>query len=429
MFSFRFSRTKWVYLRMGTLMLVLFFSIYLPRYTRVSNMRQILCANDVISASGVIVGVESSVSGQWRAETSDFVLFFSQKSHPVFGERISFVGAISRVVQCEHVGKITLIVREFRSIKDTDVSPFYLIQKTAVAWINFTKNYLQKSERELSKILSPTQSEILFGMTIGRKPSPTSSIAAVMKAAGMTHVLVASGANLAIILLSLRVILRKFFSKMLVVSISLFLATGYAGIVGDQAPILRALCMYWLMSVGLLIGRKMYWQYVLSLTVGILLIYQPLLLYSLSFWLTVTATIGMFLSNPDTRASNEYITSLQSTWTVFLWTFPLLAYAIGSLTLVSIVSSFFLLWMVGPITIVGMILLLLAPVLPTLVFEILCVPLSMLLEIFIQSVTVFSQWTIFTMTMEIQSITVVFAQYIIIILYYIRSLAGDSRRR
>lgn len=76
----------------------------------------------------------------------------------------------------------------------------------------------------------------------------------------------------------------------------------YAGITGLSASVLRAAAMFSLVSLARLMGRKSHVYNVLATSAILLLLYQPLLLESVSFQLSYLAVLGIVYLQPKIYA-------------------------------------------------------------------------------------------------------------------------------
>ncbi|MCB1219666.1 MAG: ComEC family competence protein [Planctomycetales bacterium] len=120
--------------------------------------------------------------------------------------------------------------------------------------------------------------------------------------AGLTHILVASGTQVSLLIVLMAMILwrspRSFDTRGTLVSLAQFLVTigvvaVYAGITGYETSIVRALCMGILLCAGRLFLRRVDGLSTLSQAGLILLLGQPLQLFTPGFQLSFLATFGL----------------------------------------------------------------------------------------------------------------------------------------
>jgi ComEC/Rec2-related protein len=371
--------------------IILFSSIYLARYTRYTYLRQKVCQMGTIEQNVGIIRRPLEKVTSTTYDDGEFRYIFSRNFHPRVGDSYKVIGAINDAVQCKNSDKIVLKVQHIEPIEKVIDSVSFLHAQFFI----FLDRLQTSSEVSLSRFLSVQQRQLLFGILLGKKIDPGSELSQTFLTAGVVHVIVASGTNVALFAGLAHAVMRQIFSrKMSFIAAFIFVFT-YAVFMGFQPPILRAVIMFFLVQLTLLIGRPHSGILVLAWTVGIMLIYQPFLIYSLSFQLTVAATLGILLA-PVRQQANELYTYIDSTFftslVIFFFTLPLLIVTIGTVNLITIISSIATLWIVPVLTLVGFPLLVLSVVTPPLFLMIIAVPSVILLELFSGIINLFSSF-------------------------------------
>jgi competence protein ComEC len=146
-----------------------------------------------------------------------------------------------------------------------------------------------------------TDRALFSGFVLGDARDQPVWVADEFRAAGLTHLLVVSGQNVAFVLavarpLLLRLRRRKRFVVTLVI---LFL---FAVVTRFEPSVQRAAVMAALSSGSLTIGRPQRSLRILALTVCVLLMYDPLLAWSVGFGLSVGACFGLAVITPRLEA-------------------------------------------------------------------------------------------------------------------------------
>ncbi len=413
-------------------------SIYLLRYVHVYKMRQIVCAQERVEKTFWVTSVLESSSYSDRVPAGEFRFNFSRSQSPAVGELVSVIGTIRGRSQCKKMAQIDLNVQSIQRKGIMSVSPFNLIRFPIELGTIYTNKYLQGAEERLYAALPTAHSHILLGMTIGKIYSSKEETSVKMRAAGISHVLVASGANIIFVVSFTQAVLRKLFSRKNLLLGSGIVAIAYGLVVGNQAPILRATVMFLFAAGSGYVGRKIVPMYTLILGGLFILIYQPLFIYSLSFWLTMSATaaisVDSLLQGSSMTSSNESILTsliqlLQSTVLVFLFTTPLLLYSMGEVTLTTIVSSIILLWLVSPITILGLVTICSWGIIPPLVFQFLTVILWFILELFVRYVELLSTFSFLNLTVTQMNSIGLLLYYGVLTVWLCTRLAVLERKR
>lgn len=139
------------------------------------------------------------------------------------------------------------------------------------------------------------QAALISGMVLGDKTLFSEDFYEKLKKAGLVHIVVASGGNIAILVSSLDFLLKKRVKRKRRLGINFGFIVFYLFLTGMQIPLIRASVMFLLTQVAQLLGRKTSSVYILT-EVGLLfLIINPKLIFDLSFQLSFLATAGIVL--------------------------------------------------------------------------------------------------------------------------------------
>jgi competence protein ComEC len=162
----------------------------------------------------------------------------------------------------------------------------------------------QRLFAQIERCLSLEQSALLKGLLFGERESLPKEIEESFRDAGVMHVLVASGANLGIILALLALIVswRGFnFTKLYFLAAPMVLI--YLLIVGFEVSLLRATAMFFFLTMGFFLAERGWilkrWadplQSLAMASLAILLI-DPEALFDVSFQLSFAGTLGILLA-------------------------------------------------------------------------------------------------------------------------------------
>jgi len=173
---------------------------------------------------------------------------------------------------------------------------------------------------------------------------------------GLAHLVVLSGANVTL-LTQFSEKLFFSFSKKIGILLQIIFLCAFVLLVGPQAPLMRAVCMFFLTTVCILTGRPSQIGWNLFLTVVFVAWVQPEWIASLSFQLSVLATIGIiiwgYVSARLKHTLNPFIEIFFESWVVFLVTAPLSVYTFKSVSLMSPLSTALVSWAIVPLMIAG----------------------------------------------------------------------------
>ncbi|MFM7013551.1 MAG: ComEC/Rec2 family competence protein [Actinomycetota bacterium] len=215
---------------------------------------------------------------------------------------------------------------------------------------------------------------LVAGLAIGDVSGVSEGLQKQMRDVSLTHLVAVSGSNCAIVIGLVYLIAVRFrFGLSARTFISLAALVGYIAVVGPDASVLRAGVMTGAVMLMIATGRRAYSLHALAIAVLVLLIADPWLSLEFGFGLSVLATAGILLLAPalserlQTRMPKLLALALAVTVSAQLLCLPLLLQLQPGLPSYSILANLLAGPAVAPITVVGMIALVLTPVFPSLV--------------------------------------------------------------
>jgi len=245
----------------------------------------------------------------------------------------------------------------------------------------------------VDKSFPSPHSELLLGMTVGLdRLSNVPRFKDALKRTGTIHVVVVSGFNISLIFNAIVSLLGSKYKlrNLVVAQILTFL---YSVLTGFEPPVVRALVMGSIISWGKYYGRLTDTLLVLVTSGLIMVAIQPLYFFSLSFILSFGATLGLILfSSYISKIFNfslvlveDFVAGLSAQ--LLVW--PILSYFFGTVSLISLLVNTVILWTVSFTTILGTLFLMLSFI-NTFVSSLFLIPVYVLLDIFVQVVTMFN---------------------------------------
>jgi competence protein ComEC len=222
--------------------------------------------------------------------------------------------------------------------------------------------------------VTPDAKTLVAGLAIGEISALSEDLEQQMRIVSLTHLVAVSGSNCAIVVgmvYLLAVGLR--FGRTGRTVISLAGLVLYVLLIGPDPSVLRAGVMAASVIVMVALGRRTWALNALAIATIILLISDPWLAVEFGFGLSVLATAGILLLAPaiaeklSTRMPLPLALGLSVTLAAQLFCLPLLMQLQPGLPTYSVVANLLAGPMVAPVTVLGMIALLLTPVAPTLV--------------------------------------------------------------
>ena len=227
--------------------------------------------------------------------------------------------------------------------------------------------------RSLTGVTSDAKT-LVAGLAIGEISALSPELEEQMRIVSLTHLVAVSGSNCAIVVgmvYLLAVALR--FGRVGRTVISLVALGLYVLLIGPDPSVLRAGVMAASVIVMIALGRRTWAINALAIAAIILLVADPWLAVEFGFGLSVLATAGILLLAPAMyeklarRMPAPLALGLSVTLAAQLFCLPLLMQLQPGLPTYSVIANLLAGPMVAPVTVLGMIALVLTPVAPPLV--------------------------------------------------------------
>lgn len=380
-------------------------------------------------------GSSKVIGGKNRVQTPEVQITIPLEVVVRPGDTLEVIGTLDAKLQPLKSERLTLTSRSIRLKKHQHTYGIPSIYD----FLRILEEIPQVLRGALSGVMDPNQVSLLSGMVFGGVESLSKSVIEDMKATGLTHITSASGFNVSLITAFSLAVFTRVLNRRIAGIACLITIIAYSVMAGSTPPIIRASLMGVLYLFSVMSGRPYSVLRSLVIAIWVMLIYQPFLIYSISFLLTVTSTLGIVFSStifqvvkpgrgllPELKGVLEE--NFKITLSVILFTTPILVSAFGSFSLVSPLSNALLLWMVPILTLGGMGIMALGLVSP-LVGVVFSWPLAVLLEVFERSVHLLSQAPLANLPISPPSNLGIFLWYLCLISYLTWRVAVNSNKR
>ena len=241
----------------------------------------------------------------------------------------------------------------------------------------------QISNEIKTKIISNTKealdeetSAILLGLILGNKDDIDENIEENFRSAGMAHILAVSGMHVTYVILGLSLIMKKILGKRKNYIFCICVLIVYMFITNFSASVTRAGIMGIIMILSKIFYRKNDIYTALSISLFIILIYNPFLIQSLGLLLSYGGVIGIIILNksilsilknikiknkkykyfikPKIQNSLDKIKEIISvSMSVQIFIFPIAIYNLNTFNPYFFISNLLLSIVIGPIIIIG----------------------------------------------------------------------------
>lgn len=210
---------------------------------------------------------------------------------------------------------------------------------------------------------------LVAGLTIGERSLLSDAVEYEMKTLSLTHLVAVSGANLAIVVGAIYFLCAGLgLRRNLRFLIALVAMSGYVLLVGPESSVIRAATMALFVMIGLWLGRGSSTLNSLSLAVICLLCIDPGLATDIGFALSAFATAGLLvMAAPMFEWLRNYMPDIlamgiAASTSAQLFTTPVLLVMQPSIPLYSVLANLIVEPVVAPITILGILSVLVSAV-------------------------------------------------------------------
>ncbi len=202
---------------------------------------------------------------------------------------------------------------------------------------------------KIKAYLGKAESALGLGYLLGMRSSLPDGLADTLKTVGLTHIIVASGANLSILIGFARKVFGKI-SRFTGLFGSTFLILSYVGIVGLQPSMVRAGIVSILSLIAWYVGRTFQPARLLAIVAAITLIYNPMYLIDLGWLLSFASFAGILILGPalthffyGKKEPNFLGATLIETLSASLLCTPILLYFFGTFSFISLAANLLIL--------------------------------------------------------------------------------------
>ena len=163
----------------------------------------------------------------------------------------------------------------------------------------FANNINLKIKENISKLISEKYGAIFTGLILGDTSKVEEEVNDNFKIANISHVLAISGMHITYIVMGIELLLKRGIGKRKTRIITIIVLVIYMFITGFSPSVVRASLMGIIMLISKLIHRKNDIWTSISLSLLILLIYNPFLILNVGLQLSYLGTIGIVCFNKN----------------------------------------------------------------------------------------------------------------------------------
>lgn len=218
----------------------------------------------------------------------------------------------------------------------------------------------KKIEKIYNSVLPEPQASLLAGIVLGSKRRMGVRFFQALKKTGTMHVVVASGANIALVSKPLVENLSGFLSRKIALPVALVFVWIYTIMAGFEPPVVRAAIMTTLAFLAQFLGREKDAILGLIFSGALMLLVNPLVIFDLGFQLSFAATLGILLFYPKIKPFFKKLSflgdDLSTTLAAQIFVLPIIYFNFKELSFISPFVNSLVLWTISPIMQMGAIL-------------------------------------------------------------------------
>ena len=243
-----------------------------------------------------------AVQEEWNYESGIILASVPRDFNGLPGARYQVYGTLDNSPDSLHKPLI-LRYRAQAIIRTAECGP--IIRKISEPGLSadFSNRLRYRLMSHLSWGIGSRESELVAGITFGRKGRRlTGNWAGDFYSAGLSHLIVASGAQVSLLFLPIMFLLSGIrlpkLLKLVLLAILAFTLFGFARLLGGEPSILRAAAMGFILLLSLAFDRSTFGISTLAATGWFWLIINPLLVRDVGFMLSFGACFGIIYISP-----------------------------------------------------------------------------------------------------------------------------------
>lgn len=308
---------------------------------------------DDVRASGVVADDPSMSRGKIALSLTDVAIYTTK------GEKFQLRGKIWVAIKAPSDMTNSLPKRSDRVIVDgvldngfgayaATVSNAKLVDDHRIAGADPLGELRNDFGGHLSQVLDKTETGLGMGLLAGQKTTLGSDIQKAFVAASLTHILVASGYNLTVLIRFARRLLAKH-SRLVALILSGTLVLAFAGVTGASASMSRAVVVAILSLLLWYVGRKIHPVVLLAVSSALTIMIEPSQLWGdVGWYLSFGSFAGVIILAPllndwlAGRASGwlgSLIQVLVETLSAQLMTWTMIAVFMSNVSLVGLITN------------------------------------------------------------------------------------------
>ena len=232
--------------------------------------------------------------------------------------------------------------------------------------LNLSANNIRSSLQDSADVLPRDEGALFMGLIIGDDRLQPASMISAFRNSGLSHLTAVSGQNVAFLLTVMSPLLMRVRSSWRL-GLTLFVLLWFTVVTRGEPSVLRAAMMAGFVALGAARSRDTPARRMLGLAIIVLIICDPLLAWSVGFWMSSSATLGLLVITPQLAkiipGPAWFSIALSTTMGAQLGVMPITAFIFHSAPVIALATNLLAVPVAGAVMLVGIPLGMLAGIL------------------------------------------------------------------
>ena len=232
--------------------------------------------------------------------------------------------------------------------------------------LSLSANNIRKSLQDSADVLPRNEGALFMGLIVGDDRMQPASMITAFRNSGLSHLTAVSGQNVAFLLTVMSPLLMRARSSWRL-GLTLFVLLWFTVVTRGEPSVLRAAMMAGFVALGTARGRDTPARRMLGLAIIVLIVCDPLLAWSVGFWMSSSATLGLLVITPQLAkiipGPAWFSAALSTTMGAQLGVMPITAIIFHSAPVIALATNLLAVPIAGAVMLVGIPLGMLAGIL------------------------------------------------------------------
>ncbi len=224
------------------------------------------------------------------------------------------------------------------------------------AVLHLSANNIRTALARSAAMMPRDEGALFMGLIIGDDRQQPASMVTAFRNSGLSHLTAVSGQNVAFLLTVMAPLLMRARSSWRL-GLTLFVLLWFTVVTRGEPSVLRAAMMAGFVALGSARGRDTPARRMFGLAIIVLIVCDPLLAWSVGFWMSSSATLGLLMITPQLAkiipGPGWFSTALSTTMGAQLGVMPITAIIFHQAPVIALVTNLLAVPIAGAVMLVG----------------------------------------------------------------------------